>query len=618
MKPLRTSASDLETCDPKASGCYRKWFLKKIAKLPEPATKSTVFGDVLHAVCERFLLADENGNLNGKPVELYPEGWERPINRYTGQPTKEAVTLEEQAIIKALISKAIIEGVLMRVEGRKIERKIDRFEIYPGVVLNGFIDLLEPDAIRDHKTTKSMDWAKSIKRDAKESLYKNVQLMTYAYWYYTEGGHSKELPLKLSHQYFVTNPDKTHVEKREISVTWAEVEEFFSDRIAPTLDDMLKYREVKDYSEIPLPIDVASACRKYGGCPFTRICTEQETVNEYKKRLETQAAGVTETNYTEVAKDLQQGEKKMSNPMMDKIKAMQAAKRGEAPAAPAPAPVTVAAPPPPPPPAPVAPPPEPVAAKAEKPAASEKPKAPWYFSGCKSCAENDILGLNSKGTTACRICDMMTKKLGGKDSSQYKWTVADGKLTVSEGGQEVMTNQVVTSPVTSKEVIAEEAAIPSTIPAPEPTPEPIYVVVPPPPEPEPVAEAAPVSSEETVFEGLDIASEREKFTVLIGCAVIESKVKGGGKLGSPSCRVTSEELLILVEAEMVRIMTASRWESLNGFQKREAVGIYSKQIAELLGASTLTVARLPKASLLETIVLGIRPYAGTVIQALAD
>jgi len=617
MKPLRTSASDLETCDPKASGCYRKWFLKKIAKLPEPATKSTVFGDVLHAVSERFLLADENGNLNGEPVELYPEGWERPVNRYTGQPTKEAITLEEQAIIKALISKAIIEGVLMRVPGRQIERKIDRFEIYPDVVLNGFIDLLEPDAIRDHKTTKSMDWAKSVKRDAKESLYKNVQLMTYAYWYYTEGGHSKDTPLKLSHQYFVTNPDKTHVEKREISVTWEEVEEFFSTRIAPTLEDMLKYREVKDYSEIPLPIDVASACRKYGGCPFTRICTEQETVNEYKKRLEAQAAGVTETNYTEVAKDLQQGEKKMSNPMMEKIKAMQAAKSGKAPE-PAPAPVTVAPPPPPP----VAPAPEPVVAKAEK------SKAPWYYLGCKSCADNEILGLNSKKTTACRICDMMTKKLGGKDSSQYKWTVADGALVVSEGGQEVMTNQVVTAPVTSKEVIAEEKQAPITVievdykeeekkTLSQATPEPEYVVVPP-PEPKAVQADAPVSSEETVFEGLDIASEREKFTILIGCAVIESKVKGGGKLGSPSCRVTSEELLILVEAEMIRIMTASRWESLNGFQKREAVGIYSKQIAELLGASTLTVARLPKASLLEAIVLGIRPYAGTVIQALAD
>jgi hypothetical protein len=609
MPPLRTSASDLETCDPKASGCYRKWWFKKIAKLKEPSTKSTVFGDVLHAVCERFLLADENGNRNGKPLELYPEGWERPINRYTGKPTEEIVTLEEQAIIKALISKAITEGVLMRVEGRQIERKIDRFEIYPGVVLNGFIDLLEPDAIRDHKTTKSMEWAKSTKRDAKESLYKNVQLMTYAYWYYMEGGHSKELPLKLSHQYFATNPDKTHVEKREISVTWAEVEEFFSNRTVPTLEEMLKYREVKDFSEIPLPIDVASACRKYGGCPFTRICTEQETVNEYKKRLEAQAVGVTETNYTEVVKDLQQGEKKMSNPMMDKIKAMQAAKRGEAPAAvPAPAPAP-AVPPPPPTPEPV------VVGKAEK------PKAPWYFGGCKSCADNNILGLNSKGTTACRICDMMTKKLGGKDSSQYKWTVADGKIVVSEAGQEVMTNQVVTAPVTSKEVIAEEMT-PSKEPV-KTTVDCVAIEKATATDPEPKPEPGPIvfkeaGTEETVFEDLDIASEREKFTILIGCAVIESKVKGGGKLGSPACRVTAEELLILVEAEMIRIMPASKWESLNGFQKRDAVGIYSKQIAELLGSSTLTVARLPKASLLEAVVMGIRPYAGTVIQALAD
>ena len=599
-KPLRTSASDIETADPKNSGCYRKWYFKKVAKLKVPPSGSTTFGDVLHAVCERFLLADENGNTNGKPVELYPEGWERPVNRHTGEPSKESVTLEEQAIIKALISKAISEGILMRVAGREIERTIRNFEIMDGVLLNGFIDLLEPGAIRDHKSTKSMKWAKSIKREASESLYTNVQLMTYAYWYYTKGGFDKSKPCALSHQYFVKDAEKPRTEKREVSVTWPEVEAFYIERLAPVMEMILVYRDAQKYTDIPLPDDVAGACRKFGGCPFTRICTEQETVNEYKKRVEVQLSGSTDTNYTQVANDLPQGGKTMSrNPMMEKIKAMQAAKRGEAVEA---APVEVKETP-----APVE------AAPVED--TCDRPKAPWHHASCKSCVDNPILGLNSKQTLPCKICDMFTKKDGGKASDQYKWSVAEGSLIVTdkETGELVMTNTV-TEGVTAKEVLAPVAEETKTIT--KPVVETTTTEVP--LEKAKASEAPASEPVSTVFENLEITTEREKFTILIGCAVIESKIKGGGKLGSPSCRVTAEELMILVEMEMQKILGAAGWARLNGFEKRDAIAIYSKMIADLLGSSTLTVARMPKASILEAVVMGIRPYAGSVIQALAD
>ncbi|CAK0762291.1 hypothetical protein CCP3SC1AL1_3080002 [Gammaproteobacteria bacterium] len=623
MKPLITSASDIEAADPEIAGCYRKWWLKKIAKLPEPPKESSTFGDVIHAVCERYLLADENGNRNGVPVELYPEGWERPVNRFTGEPSKESVGLEEQALIKALISKAISEGVLMRVAGRQIEKRISKFPILEGVLLNGFIDLLEPGAIRDHKSTKDMKWAKSAKRNAKESLYNNDQLMVYGYWYYVEGGYDKTKPLTFSHQYFVKSQDNPHVEKREVQVTWAEVEAFHRGRLAPVMEMMLVYRDAAKLEDIPLPRDVAASCRKFGGCPFTRICTEQETVNEYRKRVEAQLAGKDNTNYTQLAEGLPGGEKKMAtNPMMEKIKAMQAAKRGES------APETAKE--------------QFKALTAEKQPATEeqkptapvsdpsrlvmvsnKPRAPWHHAKCKSCIDNDVLGMNSKGTLPCKICDMFTKKDGGKTSDDYKWKAGEGTLTVTdkETCAVVMSNGV-SEPVTAKEVIApvvEPVKAQELLDA--PTPKPVVKAEEPKAEPvkAPVAEQeAPEPSAETVFEDLEVTTEREKFSLLIGCAVIESKVRGGGKLGSPSCRVTAEELLILVETEMSRIMGVPGWAKLNSFERREAVTLYSKPIAELLGASTLTVARLPRASLLEAVVMGIRPYAGQVIQALAE
>ena len=104
----------------------------------------------------------------------------------------------------------------------------------------------------------------------------------------------------------------------------------------------------------------------------------------------------------------------------------------------------------------------------------------------------------------------------------------------------------------------------------------------------------------------------------IGCAVVESKVKGGGKYGSPACRVTAEELMIVVETEMIRLVGATKWQGMNTFEKRDAVTLMSEQIAESLGGSTLTVTRLPKSTMLETVVMGIRPYAKEVIQAVAE
>jgi hypothetical protein len=598
-KPLRTSASAIETADPKHDGCYRKYYFQNVLKLPQLPRESTTFGTVLHSVVERYLLADMNGTIKGKPVELYPVGWEQPLDRY-GKREKLAISLEEQALVKSLIEKAIAEGILMRVEGRQIEKEFNNWEFMEGVVANGFIDLLEPGAIRDHKTTKDMKWAKSVSPGASEYLGDNIQMMFYAYWYYTKGGYDKSLSLVLAHQYYVKNPQKPHVEKREVTTTWEKAEQFMNERIAPTVEMMLVYRDAKKFDDIPLPACPASACRKYGGCPFAKICTNLETVDGYTERINRELTGVNSTDYKQLALELtKEGDKTMESPMQKKIREMREKQTG-ATSAPAPAPVAEVKKPEAPAPAPAP--------------AADRQRAPWHFQGCKACADSTILGTNSQGT-ACRICDIMCKKTGVKTSSDFAWKVEAGKLVVLDGTEpvlEVTTNE----PPTAKEVVeakpepkkaTKAKAAPAPVVEPEPAPvvaEPGYVIVEP-------AERGP-------FEDCDITTERERFTILIGCAVVESKVKGGGKYGSPACRVTAEELMIVVETEMIRLLGAAKWQGMNTFEKRDAVTLMSYQIAESLGGSTLTVTRLPKASLLETVVMGIRPYAKEVIQAVTE
>lgn len=602
-KTLYTSASAIETADPKDDGCFRKeWFLK-CAKLPTPPRAPSTFGDVIHEVCERFESADENGRVDGKPLNLYPEGWERPLNRFTGERSKEAVTLQEQACIKELIDRAITEGILMRAPGRQIERRIIHSPM-EGVIINGFIDLLEPEAIRDHKSTKARKWMKSVKRTAKSSLHKNIQLMVYAHWYYTTGGYDKDKSLNLSHQYFVKDPNDLHVEKREIQVTWEEVDTFFKERIAPVIELIINYRTAKNWEEIPLPCNVTGACRKYGGCDFATICTEQETVEQYKRRLEKEISGKSKENYKQVIDNLKQGDEDMAeSAMMKKIREKREKQRaGGAASAPAeeakPKAVAPA-----------------VAAKTETaaPAADTgKARAPWYHEGCKACSDNDILGLNKEGSAPCKICDVMTKKAGGKPSSDYTWIVEAGSLTVldNETGEEVATIAV-SEEATAKEVV-EEAAQES--PKDE---KPQTSTVP----PETSKDEEPAIQTEAggpVFENPEILTDRDKFKIMIGVACTESRVKGGGKFGSPSCRVTAEEMMVMVESEMQRILTPTGWQKLNTFERKDAVGIYAKSIADMLGSSTLLVTRMPKSSFLEAVVQSIRPYAGEVWQALMD
>src|SRR5690606_34026637 len=117
------------------------------------AMAAQTFGTVLHAVCERFLLADDLGRdpSTGQPVDLYPPGWTKCYNRWTNQPEGE-VTPDEAATIQALVAKASEQGVLQRKPGRAVELEFHRqvcvVEVddeHHEARITGFIDLAYPD-----------------------------------------------------------------------------------------------------------------------------------------------------------------------------------------------------------------------------------------------------------------------------------------------------------------------------------------------------------------------------------------------------------------------------------------------------------------------------------------
>ena len=154
---MYTSVSQMKT----ASDCLRMWWFSKRCKIPQDQTAATIFGDVGHAVCERFQLADDRGLSNGQPVNLYPEGWMTMCNRYDKTKTLYTVTPAEAALIVSLINEAIHQGMLLRLPGREVEKDIE-VQIHNAghhkVIMRGFLDLVAPGVVEDYKFVKSTDY----------------------------------------------------------------------------------------------------------------------------------------------------------------------------------------------------------------------------------------------------------------------------------------------------------------------------------------------------------------------------------------------------------------------------------------------------------------------------
>ncbi|MFG0319750.1 MAG: PD-(D/E)XK nuclease family protein [Planctomycetota bacterium JB042] len=565
--------------------CNRKWWFKSVAKLAEVMKGSTTFGTVLHAVAERYLRADDTGRgPDGKPVDLYPPGWEVAKER---DGSTKALDEIEQGFVRRLIDQAIEQGILARMPGRKVEFEFKFPVAYSDdgeleILAVGYIDELLPLEVSDHKTTKNMRYAKSAR-----ALKKSVQMMLYAkvaLERMREQGSPLPESLTLTHKVYCKNPDDLRVRRTRAKVTPAEVEQFWTSTIVPTSRRMLDTKKTySEWHDVPQPEDLAKACNAYGGCSYAPICTGRETPDQYRKRLEIHAKRAHTPSAQSTPNRDSEGDPKV-NIFQKRLDARRQASNGAtaAPAVnggpsateekPAPAPAPAAA----------------EAAPADAP--SEAP--PWARSGCEACKGT---GFNSKGAP-CRICDSMQRTEGKVTSADFV-IVAEGDGTVvwePKAGDAAAGSAEVAG--TGGDVTVEEKEQP-----PEVEPE---VAAPP-------KEKSPEESGAEVPEPKDVVPQRPRgrppksFTLCIGCA--PTRVSGK--------TISLDQVFAKYAAQVAESQGAESYYVMDAFRRRDILCAGAEKIATEFGSAV--VIAVPQSPDTRAFVEALRPYAQFVFEGVA-
>lgn len=569
-KPLIMSASQFTTFD----SCNRKWWMQRVARLqevprqPDPFT----FGDVLHAVLERYLEADELGRgPDGKPVDLYPEGWKRVVKRFGADKGQvREVTDTEAALIQRLVSTGIEQGIIERLPGRKIEDKVYRKVLDApaclrcdafgceecggkgydsNVFLMGFIDMALRAEVHDHKSSKSTRWLLGPKR-----LSNDPQMLTYAAELVLRAMEKGEPPpetITLRHNQFVKDPDAPVVRKTITTVSRQKAESFWHSRIVPAAQQMLRVRRITEWHEVDGPAENSNACNAYGGCPYQSICSGQESIERYqarvKRRLEKIEKEASTCQGPDVdSGDVQETQRKAESKMAMSIKEKLAAKKAKQQAA-------TAAPPPKPAPEPVSegsPPTTP--ASVEEDDNGDLP--PWAQPTCKACSG---IGFASNGLP-CRICDIKSKKTG-TESARYTISTDDGVTYWADKDGTVIGGRMVGE---QPEAQVKEELPPAPAPEPKPTPAPE-------PTPKPTRKK--------------VGRPAKGFTLLINCVTI----KGRGKLGSGAGVIFLTDVIAGLHAQMVTEAGVDSPYDLDTFKRREALCRCAPRLVEEFGTDNV-------------------------------
>lgn len=278
---MNISPSQLQTWN----SCPRQWWFKHVRKMPTPAGKSRAlaFGTVFHGVAERYLLADDRGidPETGKPVDLYPPGWEYAVER---DGSKTIINTDDRALVKSLIADAVSRSVLRRLPGRHVEQRVETW-VMPDVTMVMVMDQRNHEVVEDHKTPGRRDYAMGpakLARDAKSLCYAMDQLRTYP-------EESKDgVRLRLN-QACKDTKEKTPTWATETVVPAADVEAFWDQQVIPTAKEMvdLASRNLadEDWPAVEGPRE-DDACTKYDGCPFQSICDARKTPPaQYRARM---------------------------------------------------------------------------------------------------------------------------------------------------------------------------------------------------------------------------------------------------------------------------------------------------------------------------------------------
>ena len=252
--------------------CPRRWWFRRVARLPvlKEEDKFT-FGNVLHAVIQRWLEADNNGRDGaGNVADLYPEGWDESVNK------------REAALVKMLVKSAIDSGLIRRTPGRVIEQEFE-IELVPGVGAVGALDVKTREGVEDHKSTKASKWCSS-----EDELANDPKMLMYAKIWLDEKESADAEQLKLRLNYMGKDPKKPFTRAVEVLVSREDVESFWEETIVPAAEGMLALKKARspatEWQKITGPQD-PGVCKKYGGCNFAGICARMKTPDAYAKEI---------------------------------------------------------------------------------------------------------------------------------------------------------------------------------------------------------------------------------------------------------------------------------------------------------------------------------------------
>lgn len=650
-KEIRTSATQHETFEL----CARKWWLDKVRGLGEFETRqSLIFGSVLHAVCERYLTADDLGrDENGNEVDLYPKGWHRSVNKFTGELEGE-IGLDEQDLVKALISKAIEQGVLERRPGRLVEHSFRQPIVEVNgvnVQVEGFIDLdyLADGEIDDHKTSKSPRYFKSAR-----ALGENLQMLIYAnnqLKRMEEQGIPMPEFFTFRHNQYCTDPKNPIVRKTEVQVPVETVQTQWEQRVVANAREMERIRrEAETWSDIPEPRNMAESCNAYGGCPFRRICQGIESEETYEKRLEAKSKGeyvslsIDESMYVKP----QLGESPMSE-LSKRLDALKARNSAAETATVATTPRPSINPPSPPAQAPA----QAVAAPSQQaPAAPAQAVAagsnlsdlgewegnrlslpPWVDPNDLTKI-NDGLGFNAEGAPD-RVAAVKAKAKGRPVPDMFDLdTVGEGIVmwvgktgTPAEGmeGFSPLSLNAVT-----REVKAQTRTAPAPAPQPAPEPAPAQQAPTPSPAPAPAPQPAPEpeSEEEETVPTLSIEEPkkpgRPKRAFILCINVAAQPGSNFENPGSGRGVIDLNSFLLRIQQNVLDNLNSSGskqfecYEEIDPFRRKDAVASYARSLAEQFKSDFVVANGVSNGTEIKALVDALRPYAGIVFMAAAS
>ena len=610
MKPLYLSPSQIDAY----KRCQRCWWLKSVIKAPEPRKKTTIFGDIGHACCDRFL--------QGK--EPFPEGWEYEINRWTKEHTGNKLTKAEQSLCKALITAGIKDGVLHRAPDSRTEQQfqLDVPDVDTPVKIKMFLDHLTTDAVEDHKFCGSTRYYsdKVLKNALAMNLY---GVAAYAH------GYVQNDSIWLRYNLFVKNADRPRTKVVEVERTAQEVKDYFDDLVVPSCQRMLHLvkRDIKrdDWSSVAGDMnDTGRACDAYGGCPYLPICSGRVTVDEFiKQQTEDKEERKTAEQDARILlfggkKQQKEGGGKNMSRFLDKVRSNAAAGTPPAEQAGQQEPDT---------------PEEVTTAPVEEAPKQEAPKptglaAPWYREGCKACSGNEIKGLSSK-KSPCAICCAMNKKEGGTTTEGYGMTVTDeGAVLITEedtGEVVLRSGDVEVAPAKEKIVPKEEKKEPEQEQEPE-----TEAKKEAPKEEKPKAKTAAPKEEEpkpeqklkttdtpTDAEFAREAYEQERMKMAISYAPVRQRQRTSKKLGESNCVATVTEVMELVAEGLLKSANAKGAACDDYYQlargtRIDMISMNARAIADIVGSSTIDASGMQRGSDEAHLCFALERFAGMI------